>query len=201
MILTFRRTAHRCYAIEAYRDTHADLEMNPAPGYDPLVPHDLLHLVVEAILGLTYGVFGQLAAGGDAASFHLLTQDGSPSREVARQRRRLQKCGAILARKGKNDAAQSERAAYVCWQAWLMRSKMMERRALGKSMAEQARQVRGLMTPEEQQVLDAALDTICRHLDELSATWSRLAVGEAMSIRWPSLTIYSKRRSRARPVC
>lgn len=38
------------------------VEMNRAPGYDPLMPHDLLHLIVESELGLTRGIFGQLAS-------------------------------------------------------------------------------------------------------------------------------------------
>jgi hypothetical protein len=38
--------------------------MDPAPGYDPRLPHDMAHFVVENELGITGGVFGQLAQGG-----------------------------------------------------------------------------------------------------------------------------------------
>ncbi len=69
MQVVFRRTGPRRYAIDAHRGSYPDVGMDPAPGYDPLMPHDLLHLVVEAELGLTHGVFGQLAAGGDASTF------------------------------------------------------------------------------------------------------------------------------------
>ena len=68
MLLTFRRTGQRRYAVEARRTSFPDVEMNPAPGYDRCIPHDMMHLVVEAKLGLTRAVFGQLAAGGDAGS-------------------------------------------------------------------------------------------------------------------------------------
>ena len=67
MLLIFRRTGQRRYAVEARRTSFPDVEMNPAPGYDQCIPHDMMHLVVEAKLGLTRAVFGQLAAGGDAA--------------------------------------------------------------------------------------------------------------------------------------
>ena len=74
MTLVFRRTGQRRYAVEVQRPGLPDLEMNPAPGYDPLMPHDMMHLVVEAQLGLTRGIFGQLAAGGTAGTFHLATK-------------------------------------------------------------------------------------------------------------------------------
>ena len=100
MILVFRKTGQRRYAVEVERDDHVKLEMNPAPGYDPVAPHDLLHLVAEANLGLTTAVFGQLASGGDASAFHLSSISGRSDREATRLRRRLQKRGATLARAG-----------------------------------------------------------------------------------------------------
>src|SRR4029453_15282152 len=98
MILIFRRTGQRRYAVEVKRPPHPDVEMNPAPGYDALMPHDLMHLVVEAQLGLTHGIFGQLAAGGDAGTFHLIMKQEWPSRTGARIRRRLKTKGTALLR-------------------------------------------------------------------------------------------------------
>jgi hypothetical protein len=43
--------------------------MDPAPGYSDLIPHDLVHLVIEEQLGLRDGIFGQLAVGGNAGTF------------------------------------------------------------------------------------------------------------------------------------
>src|SRR5829696_1508173 len=87
MILVFRRTGQRRYAVEVQRLGFPDLVMNPAPGYDRLMPHDLMHLVVEAQLGLTRGVFGQLAAGGDAGTFHLSMRRDESSRKIGRVRK------------------------------------------------------------------------------------------------------------------
>src|SRR4030095_1525976 len=89
LIVVFRRTGERRYAIEAKRAAFPDLEMNPAPGYDLLIPHHLMHLVVEAQLGLSKGIFGQLAAGGDAGTFHTMSNPGEKPRDAARIRNRL----------------------------------------------------------------------------------------------------------------
>ena len=102
MILIFRRVGQRRYAIEAKRPSFTDVEMNPAPGYNEWMPHDLMHLVVEAQLGLTRGVFGQLAAGGDAGTFHPTLVPKQGPRETARVRRRLK------ARQGKTGYTREE---------------------------------------------------------------------------------------------
>jgi hypothetical protein len=46
------------------------LHMDPAPGYDPRLPHDAAHFIVENELEITGAIFGQLAAGGTANTFH-----------------------------------------------------------------------------------------------------------------------------------
>ena len=122
MIVTFKRTGSRRYSITVERLPLTNLEMDPAPGYNPLVPHDLLHLVVEARLGLTRGIFGQLAAGGDAGTFHLTSSRNNSTKEFARERKRLRERGEKLLREGRAESAQSERATYICWQRWLARS-------------------------------------------------------------------------------
>jgi len=190
MILVFRRTGQRRYAIEAKRPQFPDIEMNPAPGYDGFMPHDLMHLVVEAQLGLTRGVFGQLAAGGDAGTFHLSFKPQETSREAARARHRLQARGKKLLREGRDESAQSERATYICWYEWLARSQSSDRRTAAQTMTQQARQVRDVAPAKELRALsEIKLKEICQHLDELSSHWSRLEVGQAMTVGWPDLAV------------
>jgi len=190
MILIFRRTGQRRYAVEVKRPPHPDVEMNPAPGYDALMPHDLMHLVVEAQLGLTHGIFGQLAAGGDAGTFHLIMKQEWPSRTGARIRRRLKTKGTALLRAGRDDCAQSERATFICWQEWLARSQSADRRASAGSMAAQSKQVRDTASLDELHTLNhQKLDQICRHLDRLSLSWSTLEVGQSIAVRWPDLAV------------
>src|SRR5215216_4552390 len=115
MILVFSRTGERRYAVEAHREGFPDVVMNPAPGYDPLIPHDMMHLVVEAQLGLTRGIFGQLAAGGTAGTFHLSSRNDEGSRQTARASKRVTERGRKLLKQGQDDCVQSERATYICW--------------------------------------------------------------------------------------
>jgi hypothetical protein len=190
MILVFRRTGQRRYSIEAQREGFPDLVMDPAPGYDNLIPHDLMHLVVESQLGLTRGVFGQLAAGGDAGTFHLPLQAGKTSRDTARVRSRIKARGAKLLRQGRDESARSERATYICWYEWLARSQSSELRRRASAMAKNAQQVRNDSGAAELRTLkEQKLDEICRHLDHLSSHWSTLRVGQSMAVRWPDLVI------------
>ena len=177
MVLVFRRTGERRYAVEALRPGRPVVEMNPAPGYDRLMPHDMMHLVVEAQLGLSRGIFGQLAAGGNAGTFRLSVNDDQSSRETARARKRVTKRGKTLLKNGRNDCQESERATWICWQAWLTRSSLRELTLPAKGATE----LRALN--------QIKLDQIFKHLDELSAHWSGLGVGQSVSVSWPDLAI------------
>ena len=181
MILVFSRTGERRYAVEAQRPGFPHVLMSPAPGYDPLMPHDMMHLVVEAQLGLSHGIFGQLAAGGDAGTFHLPMKSGERSREIARSRKRVATRGKRLLREGRDECVQSEQAAFICWNEWRARSS-----------SRQARQVRDTASPKELRALNQSkLDEICKHLNELSSHWFQLTVGQSMAVRWPDLAIVS----------
>ena len=190
MTLVFRRTGQRRYAVEVQRLRLPDLEMNPAPGYDPLMPHDIMHLVVEAQLGLTRGIYGQLAAGGTAGTFHLATKSDESSRKTARAERRVRARGKNLLKGGRDECLQSERATYICWYEWLARSSSREQRKQSEAMAQQAKSVRLTASDTELRTLtQRKLDEICKHLDQLSSQWSSLKVGESMAVAWPDLAI------------
>ena len=174
MVVAFRRTGERRYAVEVSRPLFPDLEMNPAPGYDQLIPHDLMHMVVEAQLGISGGVFGQLAAGGDAGTFHPVFTNNETTREIARVRTHVKERGKKLLREGRDDSAKSERATYICWQYWLAKSKSTDLKAMSHTI---------------KALNQSKLDEICRHLDELSSQWSNLKVGQSFAVRWPDLAI------------
>ena len=190
MVLVFRRTGQRRYAVEAQRLGFPNLVMNPAPGYNRFIPHDMMHLVIEAQLGLTRGVFGQLAAGGDAGTFHLSLRPDGSSREAVRLAKRIRAQGKKLLKEGRDDSARSERATYICWYEWLARSQSNDSRKASQAMAQQARQVRETAGIKELRALnESKLDEICKHLDHLSSHWSSLEVGQSMAVRWPDLAI------------
>ena len=190
MVVVFRRVGQRRYAVEARRFGFPDLEMNPAPGYDQLIPHDLMHMVVEAQLGINRAVFGQLASGGDAGTFHPIFRNNEKTREIARVRTHVKDRGKKLLREGRDDCAQSEGATYICWQYWLAHAQSTDRKATSQSMTQQAKEVRDVASPRELGALNRSkLDEICKHLDELSSHWSKLEIGQSMAVRWPDLAV------------
>jgi hypothetical protein len=200
LILIFRRTGERRYGIEAKRDSFPDLQMNPAAGYNPLMPHDLMHLVVEAQLGLTRGIFGQLAAGGTAGTFHSIFDPKIRKRTAARIRNRIKARGKKLLSVGRDECVESERATFICWQEWLARSKAKDRQTTAKNMSAQAKQVRGTSSATELRVLDERkMNEICQHLDQLSSEWSKLEVGQSIAVRWPDLAVSSNADSLQQP--
>lgn len=189
MEVEFRRTGERRYAITIRRAGLPPVEMDPAPGYDPHMPHDLLHLVVERELGLTRGIFGQVAAGGDAGTFVRDAGGGGGGRAASRRRRRATRRGDALRREGRDEAAQSERATYVCLVEWLARSRDPKRRSAAAKMAPEADHIRDTQPPAERRALDATtMARICARLDDLGGRWSKLAVGGSLTLRWPDPT-------------
>ena len=136
MDVTFKRTAERRYAVIVERPGAPTLIMHPAPGYDARLPHDLAHFIAERDEGIEHGIFGQLAAGGHAGTFH--RADGAVDRQLKRR-------GDRLVHQSGADMARSERAA--------------------QGIQHGAR--------------------LGRDVDELSARWSALAIGEALTLAWP----------------
>jgi hypothetical protein len=149
MDVTFRRTGERRYAVVAEPEGHPAVTMDPAPGYDPRLPHDLVHYAVEREHGVELGVFGQLAAGGNLRTFRRL--DATPDR-------RLRRRGERLAREHFDELARSEQLAAEALRAWF----------------------RG---PRPH--ADERLERVCVRLDDLSARWSVLPVGGAITVTWP----------------
>ena len=67
--VTFVKSGARRYGVRVERVRAPALCIESAPGYDDHLPHDVLHFVAEAEFGLDGGVFGDLAAGGNARIF------------------------------------------------------------------------------------------------------------------------------------
>ena len=104
------RTGKRRYAVHVHRENAADVVMDPAPGYDDHIPHDLVHLFVETHWGLRDGIFGQLAVGGDAQTF--IDPVGS-----MRERRRMKAKNRLSG----SEIGRSELLAGLVQHAWQLR--------------------------------------------------------------------------------
>ena len=184
MSVTFVRTGERRYAVHVSVAGMPDMEMNPAPGYDPVMPHDLQHFIVERALGIDGAIYGQLAAGGTAGTFHAVATS-SGGRVASRERRKRDRRSSRLMSSHREDCARSERATYVCWHEWLSHSKEPAHRAQALTMSGTARSIlqamprdeRALFTPEK-------LREIRSHFSTLSERWSALKIGEYFTEQW-----------------
>jgi hypothetical protein len=185
MKVEFQRTGERRYAVTIHREGLPPLVMNPAPGYDPYMPHDLMHFIVESELGLEHGIFGQIANGGTAGTFRSTAEPEESQRELARRRRRAARRGDKLLQEGREDSALSERATYICLYEWLARSTDPERRKIATQMTANVKNVRGNQSKAEAQTFtETFLKRTIARLEELSSQWASLKIGESMIVIW-----------------
>jgi hypothetical protein len=168
MNVTFTRTAKRRYRVSVEGPGVVSSWMEPAPGYDARLPHDMAHFVVENELGISGGVFGQLAAGGHARTFHPTDDQASV---------KLAKRGKRLAVTNRGDAMLSEKVVFLACQMWT------------NDLAEVTR-VEGVSGDD--------IKRVCREFDAVSAIWSELAVGESMTLVWRGSSARAVRRRPSR---
>ncbi|TDC67306.1 hypothetical protein E1200_15225 [Actinomadura sp. GC306] len=172
MKVSFERTGERRYATVVTLPGREPRRMDPAPGYDDDIPHDLVHYLVEADLGLSSGVYGRAAAGG--GEFRAVAETPGDPRSRAREQRRLKKREASLRRTDRGDMARSEHLAGLCDLAW--------RRRAGAQAPEWSGPRR--IPAEDAPVIDRVL----QRLDETAPLWRELPVGGALTFTWPGTT-------------
>jgi hypothetical protein len=174
MDVTFRRTGERRYAVVVRVGDGPDQVMDPAPGFDPHIPHDLVHYVVEAELGLTRGVFGRAARGG--GTFTPTASDRS-ARDQARARRKQRRREASLRHvdeQREDDLVTSERLAAVSDLFW--------RRRHGQLPDVSRPAPSSTLSPEDAR----RVDRVVARLEQLASLWNRLPVGGELVFTWPS---------------
>jgi len=174
MYVAFRRTGTRRYAVIVTAAGRPSRAMDPAPGYDDDIPHDLVHYVVEAALGLTYGVYGSAARGG--GTFITTAERDVSARERAREQRKQQRRERALRARDQSDAvemARSERLAGICDVAW--------RRKHGQKP--DPNRPAPLLPPED----GADVERVVARLDSIAPLWRALLVGDELVFQWPSV--------------
>ena len=161
MKVSFVKTDHRRYRVHVQRDKAPDLAIY-GPGFDDDLPHDLLHFVAEAEFGLDGGVFGDVAAGGNARIFQPVDQA-----LVAKMWRRQRMHPHRLP-----DGRRSEQLAGVLERAWEAR-----RGSAG---------VGGWRVEAAAAGIDeAAVEALLPRLEELAAQWRALEPGGELTLDWP----------------
>ena len=166
--MSYVRTGKRRYAVHVHRENAADVVMDPAPGYDDHIPHDLVHLFVETHWGLRDGIFGQLAVGGDAQTF--IDPVGS-----MRERRRMKAKNRLSG----SEIGRSELLAGLVQHAWQLRH--------GSAVTP--------LPPDAAQRAGVGADevvTAVEALDRLARSWHALPVGGRLRLAWP----WPERRTR-----
>ncbi|MCA0207927.1 MAG: hypothetical protein LCH74_02590 [Proteobacteria bacterium] len=184
MKVHFIRSGERRYSMRIERAGLPVLVMDPAPGFDPDLPHDMVHFVVEAALGLKTGVFGQIAAGGDAGSFHVEAGGALSAKEHQRAARKQVAKGAKLIKNQGREGELSELAAFLFDIAWRSQSRpdsAGQRAALGE-----AERTRASLSADERARVDAARPQVFADFERLSKAWRALPVGDALTFEWPS---------------
>jgi hypothetical protein len=186
MKVHFIRSGERRYSMRIERAGLPVLAMDPAPGFDADVPHDMVHFVVEAVLGLKGGVFGQIAAGGTAGSFHVEAAGGkADAREQRRTVRKQVAKGKKLIEAQGREGEVSELAAFlfdIAWRSGHRPDSAEQRAALGE-----AERVRATLSADEREGIDAARPAVFAAFNRLAADWRALRVGDALVLEWPTL--------------
>lgn len=168
MQVWFTRTAPRRYRVDVERGSTPPLVMDPGPGYDPYLPHDLVHFLVERHWKLEHGVFGQLAAGGNARTFEF-AEPPRDRRAARRQRRRSARRNSISG----TDIARSEMLAGIVQTAWMVHTSRLPLPADSDSVLLAAG------------VEKSAVVELLEELDTIASQWHGLSIGESLTLTWP----------------
>ncbi|REE97758.1 hypothetical protein [Thermomonospora umbrina] len=175
MDVVFTRTGSRRYGVSIGVPGESPRWQDPSPGFDEHIPHDLVHYVLEAELGLSAGVFGRAARGG--GGFH--PSEDLTARERARLKRKAKKREAGLNAKdhaGSADMALAESLAALCDALWRQRH--------GGLPDERPPWVTPPNVPDEYR---PQVERVLSRLDEVAPLWNALGIGESLTFTWPSV--------------
>lgn len=185
MQVEFKKTGERRYGVYIRREDAPCLEMNPAPGFDELMPHDLLHFLVEQEFDLQNAIYGQLERGGTAGTFHRISDEKSDKRAASRERRKTRTRGEKMLKTSLDEYAKSERATYVCLYEWYSNSSDEKLKLRAQEMKPSIEGTYAQMTEAERKnYTKEKLALIRERMDELSREWSALEVDESMILDW-----------------
>jgi hypothetical protein len=115
--VTFAKRGARRYDVHVSREQAPDLRCGTI-GYDDSLPHDLLHFVAEAEFGLDGGIFGNLAAGGNARIFLPLDTEGRVDKELVAKLWRKER----IRRTHLPEGSRSEQLAWELERGWRTRT-------------------------------------------------------------------------------
>jgi len=185
MKVEFQKTGERRYAVRILREDLPVLEMNPAPGFDELMPHDLCHFIVEKALGIENAIFGQLAGKGTAGTFRNAPTANGNTKNDSRMRRKAAQKGKKMVKENLDSYGKSERATYIFWQNWLENSEDEELKKRAAEMKPNAESIIGQMKTDEKKLYTKETFAKVRaEMTKLSEQWQNLKAGKSITIDW-----------------
>ncbi|QLH23805.1 hypothetical protein [Streptomyces sp. Rer75] len=162
MRVIFTKGPGTSYDIAVHRETGAALAPRNGPGGHPYLPHDLVHFLVEAEVGIKLGVYGRLAAGDNGMFW-----PADPAERAKAARRRKTK-RAQPSPRAKADMARSEELAGIAVPVWEVRNG-------------HARELPAYVTARE---IPPVVDRIVSRFDAYADHWHTLPVGGSLTLTW-----------------
>jgi hypothetical protein len=179
--VTFTRLTGPRYGVDVIRDSGPPARLRVVKLDAEWLPGEIAHFLVEREFGLKLGIFGQLAAGGDAGRFWAAPADRDS--RLAHRSHRLQVTG-------RGDLRRSVALVAWCTAAWEIET---GRRAAGHRGTEGSEGPWPLLdvaaVPRDQ-----VAGTV-RCLAAAALAWDELCPGQPVSYEWPLALTLAARRS------
>jgi hypothetical protein len=179
--VTFTRLTGPRYGVDVIRESGPPARLRVVKVDAEWLPGEIAHFLVEREFGLKLGIFGQLAAGGDAGRFWAAPADRDS--RLAHRAHRLQVTG-------RGDLRRSVALTAWCTAAWEIET---GRRAPGPRDLERSDGPWPLLD-----VAAVPRDQVARAVDCLAAAavaWNVLCPGQRVSYEWPLALTLPARRS------
>jgi hypothetical protein len=178
--VTFTRQTGSRYGVDVIRESGPPARLRVLKSDAEWLPREIAHLLVEREFGLKLGIFGQLAAGGDAGRFWAAPADRNA--RLAYVSHRLQVTG-------RGDLRRSVALVAWCTAAWEIET--------GRRLQTPARSGSGGPWPLLD-VTDVPAEQVAgtvRCLAAAAVAWDGLRPGERVSFDWPPALTLAARRS------
>ena len=187
--MTFTRQTQCRYGVDVSRESGPPARLRVVELDAELLPREIRHFFVEREFGLKLGIFGQLAAGGDAGRF--LAAPADRDSRLAHLSHRLQITG-------RGDLGRSVALVAWCTAVWEIET---GRRSAGPGDSRRSGEQRIECSASPWPLLDVAAvscEQVAAAVQCLAATaviWNELSPGQRVSFDWPQALTLTARRS------
>ena len=176
--MTFTRQSGFRYGVDVSRESGPPARLRVVKSDAETLPREIAHFVVEREFGLKLGIFGQLAAGGDAGRFWAAPADRNS--RLAHLSHRLQVTG-------RGDLGRSVALVAWCTAAWEVET---GRRLAGLGESDRPWPLIDVTAIPRDRVVAAVAGLACA-----AVAWNELQPGQQVCFDWPLALTLAARRS------